>query len=577
MGDDELHGELRVVSLHDEPVFEALSYTWGSRVEPASIMLQTGVAGSEINLPLTLNLARALRRLRHTYCCLWVDAICINQEDLTERRQQVAYMGRIYSAASRVLVWLGDSDVKPTTGSGEDAEPQMRLQALQDAIARTVPSWWTRSWVLQEFGVACHEPSLCFGPCQESLDTVGDLLVLAERETHLDSNAIFDSVAKVSASLKEQARATRLMESFTLYNRVRQMQKQGEVNIIDLLLATERTSASDPRDKLYALLGLLPTSLSQKILPDYAKPLAEVFAEATIVLFRGNGDFRAWSVCRDRSYRPPKDLPTWALDFDETDTVLAKLHVQEAKGEALSKLFSGSKRWTSDTTYGQGLTLSYSPRKLLTLSGFHLDNVRSAASMDLPSGEIAWVDFDEAQITLCARAFKDLSRTNPYHVVSSSPIVRETQPQKISTETQRSETTLWDTVRKRYSQSTATELLKYIFLLWRVHLREVWPTTVITESDEYEQLKEWLCYFGDSHYTYTIFVTVAGFVGLARTKVVAGDTIALLLGSNAPVVLSENNRGFSFKGFAFVNGIMAGELSNPKNGVHLKRRAFVLH
>ncbi len=39
---------------------------------------------------------------------LWVDAVCINQDDVVEKNHQVHLMKDIYGGATRVLVWLGE-------------------------------------------------------------------------------------------------------------------------------------------------------------------------------------------------------------------------------------------------------------------------------------------------------------------------------------------------------------------------------------------------------------------------------------------------------------------------------------
>jgi hypothetical protein len=41
---------------------------------------------------------------------LWADAICINQEDLQERKQQLGLMGSIFSNAKYVIAWFGSDD-----------------------------------------------------------------------------------------------------------------------------------------------------------------------------------------------------------------------------------------------------------------------------------------------------------------------------------------------------------------------------------------------------------------------------------------------------------------------------------
>jgi len=99
--------------------YEALSYTWGLTSDPQTLhVVCDGDEGdSGATLSVTQNCFAALHRLRlpETRRVLWVDAICINQGDVTERSQQVGLMGRIYHGAEQVLIWLGagtpDSDL----------------------------------------------------------------------------------------------------------------------------------------------------------------------------------------------------------------------------------------------------------------------------------------------------------------------------------------------------------------------------------------------------------------------------------------------------------------------------------
>ncbi|KXJ87678.1 heterokaryon incompatibility protein-domain-containing protein, partial [Microdochium bolleyi] len=89
------------ISNHDldqHPEYTALSYTWGTG-EPSKAILLNGTL-----FPVRDNL----------YQLWWIDAICINQDDISERSSQVALMRRIYRQASRIVIWLGpaadDSD-----------------------------------------------------------------------------------------------------------------------------------------------------------------------------------------------------------------------------------------------------------------------------------------------------------------------------------------------------------------------------------------------------------------------------------------------------------------------------------
>jgi Heterokaryon incompatibility protein (HET) len=106
-----LTGELFEYSLRDSStlhLYEALSYTWGSEDTPKSAIVNDNV------FAITANLESALLRLRnHTLDrVMWIDAICINQEDDAEKQQQIPHMADIYRKASRVIVDLGSATVE---------------------------------------------------------------------------------------------------------------------------------------------------------------------------------------------------------------------------------------------------------------------------------------------------------------------------------------------------------------------------------------------------------------------------------------------------------------------------------
>ena len=90
--------------LASAPVFQTVSYTWGTQSLNESLLLDDTTA-----IPVTQSLALALPFLLRACSCdyLWIDEICVNQEDLLERSHQVDLMGDIYRRASNVLIWLG--------------------------------------------------------------------------------------------------------------------------------------------------------------------------------------------------------------------------------------------------------------------------------------------------------------------------------------------------------------------------------------------------------------------------------------------------------------------------------------
>jgi Heterokaryon incompatibility protein (HET) len=132
-------------------LYEALSYTWGGLGKPRSISI------NKQNLAVTENLHAALLRLqdRSFERILWIDAICINQENLKEQSQQVQLMAKIYSKATRVLVWLGETADNSDTAleririAAENGSPDsLNDKTIQQAILALLQRpWFRRVWV----------------------------------------------------------------------------------------------------------------------------------------------------------------------------------------------------------------------------------------------------------------------------------------------------------------------------------------------------------------------------------------------------------------------------------------------
>jgi hypothetical protein len=120
---EEITCRLIYTNLHIKPTFEALSYTWGTPENPKSIRLD----GHQF--PVTINLESALRHLRYDTIprVLWIDAVCVNQEDLVERSQQVLLMRNVYEGAQNVVVWLGEGGEGYMLLRGPRAPPSHRL------------------------------------------------------------------------------------------------------------------------------------------------------------------------------------------------------------------------------------------------------------------------------------------------------------------------------------------------------------------------------------------------------------------------------------------------------------------
>ncbi|KAH7123335.1 heterokaryon incompatibility protein-domain-containing protein [Dactylonectria estremocensis] len=102
--DDQIECHLDVVELGEHPPpYEALSYCWGDKKQLREISCN----GEPFQATENLFLALAHLRNDNTDRVLWIDAICINQTNLKERKSQVLVMGKIYSEATKVVIWLG--------------------------------------------------------------------------------------------------------------------------------------------------------------------------------------------------------------------------------------------------------------------------------------------------------------------------------------------------------------------------------------------------------------------------------------------------------------------------------------
>lgn len=185
---DDLVSVLEHISLKQKPKYEALSYTWGTSFKGCHMSIKTDTGYGR--LAITSNLKAALLRIRsieHTKA-LWIDQVCINQDDISERSLQVPRMGAIYSSAFQVLIWIGEEDddsrlglrflltllsflppSKQTTYAENYSEHVLPMIALPIANSRGWEAlkrifdrpWFRRVWVVQETAMAARAHVIC--------------------------------------------------------------------------------------------------------------------------------------------------------------------------------------------------------------------------------------------------------------------------------------------------------------------------------------------------------------------------------------------------------------------------------
>jgi hypothetical protein len=197
--DSIIYCQLFHTPLDHAPPYEALSYAWGDRSGMHKVLIDS----SYVNV--TPNLDHALRRLRPNpgdpELIIWVDALCINQEDIPERSIQTSKMRMIYKNANKVSIWLGmennnsalaiqlardlnRSSIRQITRMIQDPARTDQFSALVKLFRR---QYWWRIWVIQEVSCArtamvyCGDDSIRW----DELENVCD--IMREQEDHLQS------------------------------------------------------------------------------------------------------------------------------------------------------------------------------------------------------------------------------------------------------------------------------------------------------------------------------------------------------------------------------------------------------
>jgi hypothetical protein len=277
------------VSLENEKVasYEALSYTWGSREAPSTISLNNYPA------QVTSNLYDALRYLRDKEKprVLWVDALCINQEDMEERSAQILFMEKIYATVCRVIVWLGtiqddqDMDLIAIAGQHGDISSETEAAAANLIFER---QWWYRSWTIQEF-IHSKERIFVCGSIIMSWEVIRSLL-----DTIL--GAMPNDLSHRHGQLAGFLRCMDDPDSRTLKL---------------LMLDFGHCEATDPRDKIYAFISLSKDMHS--IIPDYSAPVDRVYTD--LVKKYVERERNLGIVCTHHRGYTSAELPSWVPDW----------------------------------------------------------------------------------------------------------------------------------------------------------------------------------------------------------------------------------------------------------------------
>ncbi|KAH6651675.1 heterokaryon incompatibility protein-domain-containing protein [Truncatella angustata] len=331
VGDTPIVCELRAIPLSAKADYEALSYVWGDETATETIE----VSGRQVTI--TPSLLEALRRLRSPTQkrTLWIDQLCIEQWNLEEKKQQVQLMRDIYKHCRRCLVWLGEikehvsladaargwevlTYLAAANGAEDPSEIPMpwaasgRETALYDAIKALRSSseqehpWWDRIWTVQEATIP-EEVLLLWGPLALPWETLTQAAA-----TWIDpgcpyplSNLLTPETETILSGLMVHV----------IWLNIAKDRLDGKP--LDIVNRWRFRKSTDPRDKIYGLMGLCELGalpVTEKC--DYFSPASSVFRTLTLELMISERDLRP--LIANPRIDPDKATPgisSWVLDL----------------------------------------------------------------------------------------------------------------------------------------------------------------------------------------------------------------------------------------------------------------------
>ncbi|ORY01169.1 heterokaryon incompatibility protein-domain-containing protein [Clohesyomyces aquaticus] len=340
-GKSPIHCHVAIFSLNEALSFEALSYAWGDINESSTIYCN----GSSLTVP--RNLQEFLWGIRSPTKrrWLWVDSVCINQEDVKERGHQVKQMAKTYSLAKRVLVWLGPKNYFEYFGGPEEIDlPALADRFLGsfedhggDGLPRDYPEivpafedldkdthqfwtslaflfdhpWWDRLWVVQEAGLGQSVVALFGG-----LEIDFDLLLGCNYRAYLYSHGIL----LTEFGIRYNVGVFRLFPNRRCYQSIfyRTWIDDTSEDFLEVLYTVENQLASDPRDHFYALLGH-PSAVYQGrsiVTPDYTLSPSRLRHEVATKLLSQTRSLKILSAVRyngelEFEEASPSWVPSW--------------------------------------------------------------------------------------------------------------------------------------------------------------------------------------------------------------------------------------------------------------------------
>jgi len=500
--------------------YEALSYTWGTSEKSCSIQLNGQC------FKITSNLESALRHLRrrHGERTLWIDALCINQKDISEVNKYVRRMWAIYEKAQNVVVFLGEahhssdkalhllfdlaclpSEVgerhRQITKYLQDNGKSSEWNALLQLMHRP---WWGRAWVIQEYAVARKALFLC-GSVRIDGDELGKAL---EYLIDYKYNAM---VPERWLKLVRNIASTPISHLLTIRRKYQLSGKNIKGMELDILYRSRGSMALDARDKVYSLFRLI--SEIPKLQPDYDRPVRDLYMDVVEAMIESSGTLEILSQ-HNRGMDGIPGLPTWCPDWS---VLRGKRFLMWKKEYTAARGSRAQAKVHGDTLSIKGKVLDQIQWVSQAFEGKHLGNKNRLYEMVMEIRETAL-----KQAALANRSIADIDTAFRETLVVSRLLERKLdscKPRVLSS----------DTIEKMWNA-------------WRFSLQG-------GRSVNQEQ-KKMVKDFEDAIYTAlcgrAFFVTQQGYLGIVDISAEVGDVVVVALGGEVLFALHATNSKLNF-------------------------------
>lgn len=308
--------------------YETLSYTWSTESPTEELIVHEST-----HISITPNLASFLRQRRDAdkVVVLWVDAICVNQQDIAERNLQVSFMNLIYTVCTSITVWLGPEDEESDLAVEElhklaNTHPYEKMPVLPTKVCKAIKKllnrpWWNRVWVAQEicWGGGRHKmwESSSVTVCCGRSSIPWNNLVIACARIKVDEPTLRQTIDGVDGVLHLDY----LRWSATKLSQKGRNTGFDETDSLPHVVEYRHFSATDPRDKIYGILGVLPNinRVTWRFAIDYNESVERVytrFATAMIESSLGLELLRHSIGCSTPlSNIESLQLPSWVPDW----------------------------------------------------------------------------------------------------------------------------------------------------------------------------------------------------------------------------------------------------------------------